>query len=398
MLFAHNRMFELAKNWRYWMEPRQSILIVDDEAGPREALNMILKPFYGVYNAADGHQALEMLRKIEVDLVIVDLKMPGLQGTDILREIKKEKNSVEVVILTGFGSLKTAMDSIRMGAADYLLKPYNVAEIISIINRILAKKKNRDQLTDFLSELGDMVGFDNSLETVRRSLADKPSRAESLKDIFDRMTGPGTLNPTGNHLEFVRVLSETLENKDPFTHGHSGRVNYYSNLLAQKLNLSPTELRDLQVGAYLHDIGKLGVNSSIIYKEGSFTRQELLLMRRHPEIGVDLVTPIGLSHGVVSIIRHHHEYYDGSGYPDGLKGEAIPLLTRIVSTSETFDAMVTDRPYRKALPIPDIVAELKRCAGTQFDPQLVRLMLEIIEEKGEEMLPNRFQHSGSTPV
>jgi cyclic di-GMP phosphodiesterase len=380
------------------MEPRQSILIVDDEAGPREALNMILKPFYGVYNAVDGHQALEMLRKIDVDLVIVDLKMPGLQGTDILREIKKEKNSVEVVILTGFGSLKSAMDAIRMGAADYLLKPYNVAEIISVINRILARKKNRDLLTGFLSELGDIVGFDSSIEKVRGCLSDKSSAAGSLRDIFDRMTGPGTSNPTGDHLEFVRVLSETLENKDPFTHGHSSRVNYYSNLLAQKLNLSEAELRDLQVGAYLHDIGKLGVDSSIIYKEGSFSRQELLLMRRHPEIGVNLVAPIGLSPDVVSIIRHHHEYFDGTGYPDGLKGEAIPLMTRIVSTSETFDAMVTDRPYRKALPIREIVAELKRCAGTQFDPSLVRLLLEIIEEKGEEILPNRFQQSGPIPA
>lgn len=380
------------------MEPRQSILIVDDEAGPREALNMILKPFYGVYNAVDGHQALEMLRKIDVDLAVVDLKMPGLQGTDILREIKKEKNSVEVVILTGFGSLKSAMEAIRMGAADYLLKPYNVAEIISVINRILAKKKNRDLLTGFLGQLGGIVGFDSSLEEVRGFLADKPSAAESLKNIFDRMTGPGALNPMGDHLEFVRVLSETLENKDPFTHGHSSRVNYYSNLLAQKLNLSESELRDLQVGAYLHDIGKLGVDSSIIYKEGSFSRQELLLMRRHPEIGVNLVAPIGLSRDVVSIIRHHHEFFDGTGYPDGLKGEAIPLMTRIVSTSETFDAMVTDRPYRKALPIREIVAELKRCAGTQFDPNLVRLLLEIIDEKGEEILPSRFQQSGPIPV
>jgi putative nucleotidyltransferase with HDIG domain len=218
---------------------------------------------------------------------------------------------------------------------------------------------------------------------------------ESLKKVFARVTEPDHLIDSGNHLEFVRVLSETLENKDPFTHGHSSRVNYYSNLLAEKLNLSQKELQDLQVGAYLHDIGKLGVDTKIIYKEGSFTRQELLLMRRHPEIGVDLVTPIGLSQNVVSIIRHHHEFYNGTGYPDGLKGEAIPLLTRIVSTSETFDAMVTDRPYRKALPMKEIVDELKRFSGVQFDPQLVQLMLGIIEEKGEEILPKRFQPSRS---
>jgi len=378
------------------MESRQSILIVDDEAGPREALNMILKPFYGVYSAVDGHQAMDMIRKTELDMVILDLKMPGFQGTDILREIKKENSRVEVVILTGFGSLKTAVDAVRLGAADYLLKPFNVAEIISVINRILAKKKHRDQLTNFLNELGSMVGYDSTLEEVRHSLTNKPALVDSLRKFFSQVLEPGNLIQSGNHLEFVRVLSETLENKDPFTHGHSSRVNYYSNLLAQKLNLSQAELQDLQVGAYLHDIGKLGVDTKIIYKEGSFTRQELLLMRRHPEIGVDLVSPIGLSQNVVSIIRHHHEFFNGTGYPDGLKGEAIPLLTRIVSTSESFDAMITDRPYRKALPLKEIVDELKRFAGLQFDPNLVQLLLEIIEEKGEEVLPKRFQPSQST--
>jgi len=377
------------------MESRHSILIVDDEAGPREALNMILKPFYGVYNAESGHQALEMLHKTNVDLVILDLKMPGLQGTDILREIKQEMSQVEVVILTGYGSLKTAVEAIRQGAADYLLKPFNVTEVISVINRILAEKKRRDHLASFLGELGKLIGYDSTIEEVRHAITDKPDFMNSLKDVFNRIKEPGSSIPSGNHLEFVRVLSETLEGKDPFTHGHSSRVNYYSNLLAQKLELSQAELRDLQVGAYLHDIGKLGVDTKIIYKEGSFTREELLLMRQHPEIGVELVTPIGLSHRITSIIRHHHEFYNGSGYPDGLKGEAIPLLTRIVSTSESFDAMVTDRPYRKALPLNDIIAELKRFAGVQFDPYLVQLLLQIIEEKGEDILPNRFQLLGA---
>lgn len=380
------------------MEPRHSILVVDDETGPREALNMILKPFYGVYNAINGNQALEIMRKTHVDLVILDLKMPGFQGTDILREIKQEKGDVEVVILTGYGSLKTAVDAIRFGAADYLLKPFNVTEIISVINRILAKKTQRDQLTTFLTELSEIVGHEATVETIRNSMNDKPTSVQKFKGMLNKIITQDNPIHSGNYLEFVRVLSETLENKDPFTHGHSSRVNYYSNLLAQRLNLSQAEQRDLQIGAYLHDIGKLGVDARTIYKEGSFTRQELLLMRRHPEIGVDLVTPIGLSHHVVSIIRHHHEFYDGTGYPDGLKGEAIPLLTRIVSTSESFDAMVTDRPYRKALPIKEIEAELKRCAGTQFDPSLVQLLLEIIEERGEDILPKRFQPARAMTV
>lgn len=373
------------------MDVRQNILIVDDEAGPREALNMILKPFYGVYNAVDGNQAMEMIRKAQVDLVVLDLKMPGFQGTDILREIKKEKGEVEVVILTGYGSLKTAVDAIRLGAADYLLKPFNVAEIISVISRILAKKGQKDKLTDFLNDLGNLIGYDSTVDQIREAMNNKPAFMESFKGLLGRAAAPEGAIHSGNYLEFVRVLAETLENKDPFTHGHSSRVNFYSNLLAQKLNLSTDEMKDLQVGAYLHDIGKLGVDTRIIYKEGSFSRQELLLMRRHPEIGVDLVSPIGISHRVISIIRHHHEFFNGTGYPDGLKGDAIPLLTRIVSTSESFDAMVTDRPYRKALPMNKIVAELKKFAGIQFDPYLVDLLLEVIEEKGEEISPKGLQ-------
>ena len=373
------------------MQPKPIILIVDDESGPREALNMILKPFYGVYNATNGQQALEMLQNIPIDMVILDMKMPGLQGTDVLREIKSQRSDVEVIILTGFGSLKTAVDAVRYGAADYLLKPFNVAETIAVIGRILNKKQQRDQLTGFLNELGKIVGRESNTDEIRDSMATRPEILEAVRNLLGRYTvAGGEFQQGGGYMEFVRVLSDTLENKDPFTHGHSNRVNYYSNLLSQELTLSPEEQKDLQIGAYLHDIGKLGVDARILYKEGSFTRQELLLMRRHTEIGVDLVAPIGLSHNVVSIIRHHHEFFNGSGYPDGLKGEAIPQLTRIVSLSESFDAMITNRPYRKALPMNKITAELKKCSGTQFDPDLVQLFLQIIEERGENILPKKI--------
>lgn len=373
------------------MESRHSILIVDDEAGPREALNMILKPFYRVYNAINGNEALETVRKTPIDLVILDLKMPGFDGTEILREIRKEDTDVEVVILTGYGSLKTAVEAVRLGAADYLFKPFNVTEIISVMSSVLSKKRQRDRVANLLDELGILVGQETPVDQIREKIGNRPGYNQMLRRIFSEASGRQGPEQSVDCLEFVRVLADTLENRDPFTHGHSSRVNYYSNLLAQKLNLSKEEQRDLQLGAYLHDIGKMGVDTRIIYKEGAFTRQELLLMRRHPEIGVDLIKPIGLSLRVVSIIRHHHEFFDGTGYPDGLKGDAIPPLTRIVSASESFDAMVTDRPYRKALPISKIKDELRKFSGKQFDPDLVILLLEIIEEKGENIFPKRFQ-------
>jgi len=192
-------------------------------------------------------------------------------------------------------------------------------------------------------------------------------------------------------------LTEKLEpprtrpnKKDPYTYGHSSRVNFYANVIAQKLDLSPKELDDLQIGALLHDIGKIGIENRIIYKEGRFDDRELQIARRHPEIGVELVAPIGLSHQVTSVIRHHHEFFDGTGYPDGLKGESIPLLARVVSLAEVFDAMVSNRPYRRALPLTEAVAELKRCSGTQFEPRLVNILLKMIEDKGESLLPQHL--------
>ena len=380
------------------MEPRACILIVDDEPGPREALNMVLKPFYGIYNASGGPQAIEMIRKTPIDLAIMDLRMPGMQGIDLLREIKKERGQLEVIILTGYGTLKTAVEAIRAGAADYLLKPFNVAEMISVINRVLSKKRQRDLLMNFLNEMGNMVGYDCSVDEIPELIANRPGFLNQFKGMLNSVISTDTGVSSKGCLEFVRVLSDTLENRDPFTYGHSGRVNYYANLIAQRTRLTEGEQRDLQIGAYLHDIGKLGIETDVIYKQGSFTKEELLLMRRHPEIGVDLVSPIGLPKGVISIIRNHHEFYNGTGYPDGLKGDNIPLPTRIVSLSECFDAMITDRPYRKALPLKKIIAELKAYSGKQFDPALVKHLLGLIEEKGEDIAPKTFDNRRSMTV
>jgi putative nucleotidyltransferase with HDIG domain len=372
------------------MQPRHRILIVDDDAGPRESLNMILKPFYIIYLASNGEEALAMVKQYPIDLVVLDLKMPGLQGTDILKEIKRQHSDIEIIVLTGYGSLKSAVESIRYGAADYLLKPFNVAEIISVINKTLHKKKVYDDLKGFLKELGQAVGMDADPTTVKQDLKEHHDLLQRVKTLVTKPLADGTGSPNVRCLDFVKVLTDTLDKKDPYTYGHSSRVNYYANLIAQKLDLSQSELDNLQIGAFLHDIGKVGIENKIITKEGKFDDKELKIARRHPEIGTELVGPIGLPHQVTSVIRHHHEFYDGTGYPDGLKGEAIPLLARIVSLAEVFDAMVSNRPYRKALPLDEAIKEIKRCSGTQFDPKLVDILLRLVEEKGENLLPEHL--------
>ncbi|HEY5648590.1 MAG TPA: response regulator, partial [Nitrospiria bacterium] len=242
------------------MKPRHSILIADDEAGPREALNLILKPFFGVYHAENGTEAVNLIRSRHIDLVILDLNMPGLKGTDVLREIKKIKPRVEVIILTGQGSMKTAVEALRLGASDYILKPFNIAEMMGIVNRTLSKKGHLDRLNEFLTRLEYVFGKQSSVGDIRDGLANDPGLLDSFREILTGTAGVGSEQENGLSLEFVRLLVDTLDAKDPYTVGHSNRVNYYSSLLAQGFKLDPDEQRDLQTGAYLHDIGNLGID------------------------------------------------------------------------------------------------------------------------------------------
>lgn len=373
------------------MKTRQSILIADDEAGPREALNQILKPFFQIYNASNGSEALTLVRSKHLDLVILDLNMPGLSGTEVLGEIKKIKGNIEVIILTGYGSMKTAVEALRLGASDYILKPFNIAEMMDIVNRTLSKKDHHDRLSEFLTQLEYAFGKQSSVRDIRDGLARDPGLLKSFREILAGTFETHSENEKDLPLEFVRLLTETLEAKDPFTLGHSNRIHYYSSLMAQDLKLGPEEQRDLQMGAYLHDIGNLGIEVKTLYKEGAYTREEHLLIQKHVEIGFELIGPIDLPKRVVSIIRNHHELYNGSGYPDGLTREEIPLLTRIVAIAECLDAMLTERPYRKIFPLDRVVHEFKRCSGVQFDPVLVEKLLGIIREKGENILPKRLK-------
>lgn len=339
------------------MERRKNtILIVEDEVGARDSLWMILKPFNNLYSADTGEAAIEILEERDVDLVTLDLKMPGMQGVDLLREIKRRKPNVEVIIITGYGTLKSAMDGIRFGASDYILKPFNVAELLSSINRVLDKKQRLDALRNFLSNLAVLEGK--------------------------------TENKSKDYLQFARVLSNTLESRDRFTYHHSSRVNAYACLIADRIDISAEEREAMELGAYLHDIGKLGVTEDIILKGEKLSDSEMESARKHTEIGAGLVAPLELPPGVLSVIRNHHERYDGTGYPDKLAGDQIPLATRIISLAESFDAMVADRPYRKAMPLNFVVEELRKCSGTQWDPALVSVLIDIILEKGEQILPS----------
>ncbi len=370
--------------------PQATILVVDDELGPRESLRMILKPSYEVLTADSGAKALEVLRQAPVDVVTLDLKMPGLSGTEVLEAIKAFDPRIEVVIITGYGSLKSATEAIRHGVADYIAKPFNVAEILSVIDRTVARREQALRAESLLKGLEAQHGAaaGGGPATDGRQFAGFAALCQRLRGMLGREAG-APASPVIDQLEFVKVLANTLESKDAYTHGHSQRVATFAAMLGQDLGLSDRELRDLQIGSFLHDIGKVGVCEQYIRKQGRLTTEEWAVVRAHPEKGAELIGPLRFNAAVTSAVQHHHERVDGRGFPDRLGGSDLSVTARIVCIADAYDAMTSDRPYRRALSRDAARQELKRCAGTQFDLAFVERFLRLLDrnpwlDRGEE--------------
>lgn len=370
------------------MARRPQILIVEDQLGPRKSLEMILSPYFDVLTVDSGEKGLKVLQERPVDVVTLDLRLPDRHGIDVLRQIKRLHADVEVIIITGYGEFKTALDALHLGASSYLLKPFNMGDVLTAVNRAAGKKRQIDQLKDFLLKIGEVVGVKKEISQGIKLLEEDRSLLENVKKMFERTEQEIEEERRVSHFDFIRALIDTVEKRDPYAYGHSSRVNYYSYLIGQRLGLTDLEKEELQIGAYMHDIGKLGIDPQVIQKTGEYTAEEMDAIKKHPEIGINLVAPLNLSPNVLALIRHHHEYYLGKGYPDGIGGEDIPLLARIVAVADAFDAMVSDYPYeyRKVLSLEEAVGELNHCSGVQFDPMVVKALTETIEEEHDRIL------------
>ena len=357
-----------------------NILIVDDEIGPRESLRMVLKPNYNVYTVENGYAAIQMIQQVEMDVLTLDLKMPGINGIETLKEIRMIAPDVMVIIITGYGTLKTAIEAIRYGVFDYIPKPFNVPEILSIIDKSIQRRRLNLKVKEVLGTC-----FNQQLLNEPAAKADAPLQEEN-KGIADCKWDEINLSDTQSCLEFAKVLAYTLEEKDPYTSGHSERVCYYSDFISKRLSLSPKERSELQIASYLHDIGKIGISNRFINKKGTLTPTDWVVIKQHTKKSIELLVPLNLSRDIISYIQHHHERYDGTGYPDGLAGERIPLGARIIAISDSYDSMTSDRPYRKPLTNGDAKSELLKNAGKQFDPKLVSLFLDVLKEMEEVFL------------
>jgi response regulator RpfG family c-di-GMP phosphodiesterase len=336
------------------VEQPRNILIVDDDWQVREVLHEIfLSAGYACQIAGDGREGLDLFRATLPPLTVTDLKMPVMDGIALLQGIREADNDAAVIVLTGAADVKTAIESLKLGAHDFIMKPVNVDELL--------------------------IAADRAIE--RRQLLIERREYQAL---LERRVEEATANLASAYTQTLEALGAALDSRDVGTESHSRRVHGYSLALARAHGVPDEQLPDLAHGVLLHDIGKIGIPDAILLKPGALTPDEWKVMRTHPEIGKRLIEKIPFLHGAIPVVWCHHEKWDGNGYPRGLKGEDIPLNARIFSVVDAFDAMTFDRPYSKAIAFEAAITEIKRCAGSHFDPQVVesfmRVPLPLLEE------------------
>jgi response regulator RpfG family c-di-GMP phosphodiesterase len=363
----------------------ETILIVDDERGPRDSLRMILAPAYQVRTASNAHEALELLRRERIDVVTLDLVMPGMSGLDLMRRMHDEFPNTEIIVVTGCGSTESAAESVRFGICDYLQKPFDVVQVGAAITRAVERRRARNHLQDFLTELGRVVGHDREASSILEEVRQSRKLRHQLGGLFGAGLAGEADGDDPRTFDFLQVLAETIESKDRFMRGHARRVAFYAGLLGDRLGVGGVEQEQLHIAAFLHDLGKVGVPTDLLLREGALDPAERQLVEQHPEIGARLVRPLVGQSDLTLAIRHHHEWWDGTGYPDGLAGEQIPFAARIVSVVDAFDAMSCDRPYRQALRREVVLGELRRFAGVQFDPDIAKAFVSLLESSADDV-------------
>jgi cyclic di-GMP phosphodiesterase len=351
---------------------KPTVLVIDDEAGPRDALKVILRPFFNIQSAESAKAAIDVLNQQRIDLITLDQKLPDRQGLDLLQEIKQHHADIEVIIITGYGSLRSAMEGIRHGAAGYLLKPFNVTELITLVNQTLEKKQRLDYLRRYLQGSNALWGSEAECARAWQEL-------RAGYEAIGRSGGP-TLPWGDDTADLLPMLSDLLEAKDRQLLNHCSRVSFYATLLANRTNLTVDEQKSLALGAFLHDIGKIGNEPYRFADDEIVARDCENAQRAHPEIGAKMVGPLGLPAAAGQIIACHHERWDGSGYPHGLRGDGIPILARIVCLAQAFDHLTAELPDRTALSIDDASKFLTERSGTYFDPALTILFTQVVQE------------------
>ncbi|HET6371705.1 MAG TPA: HD domain-containing phosphohydrolase [Candidatus Polarisedimenticolia bacterium] len=351
---------------------KPNLLIVDDEPVIREVLmEKLTTSGYPCTAVANSSEALSTLRSGHFSLVLSDIDMPGGDGIGLLQQIKKTYKDVDVVMVTGVLDLDTAIGSIRLGASDYITKPFNLDQVMLTVERTLEKRRLTTENQQYQVSLERMV--DERTQELRRKTVEVERLYRELKTAFEQIRS--TYDTT------LEALMEALDTRDTETQGHSRRVSEYTVAVARHMGVKEPDLTQMRWGALLHDVGKIGVPDAILRKPAALSPEEWIEMRKHPELGRRILAGVKFLEGAVPIVFCHQERFDGTGYPRGLKGEQIPLGARIFAVVDTLDAMTMNRPYRKALTYERAREEIDKFKGIQFDPVVAEHFLQIPKEE-----------------
>lgn len=334
-------------------------LIVDDEPRLRQVLMHLMRSDgFQCLEAGNGVEALKQLDRQSVILVMSDIRMPEMNGVELLREVRARYPDVAMVMVSAVLEVDAAVQCLSLGAMDYLVKPYQLEEVRARVHQALEKRSLLIENRDYRERLEERVA----------------QQSRRIEEIF---------------LASIQSFSQALEAKDPYTRGHSDRVSYYSTVIARGLGLDGELLRQIELGGHVHDIGKIGVREAVLNKAGPLTQEEYQHIMTHPLVGWTILKPLlGDVPHALHIVRSHHERFDGRGIPDGLARTAIPLEARIVAAADAFDAMTSDRPYRPSeMTLEMSIDELLRNSGTQFDPDIVRAIVACAESGTFQLVP-----------
>ncbi len=315
-----------------------TILLVDDEINNLQLLKRTFHRKYKILTASNGLEGLEVFKANadNISLIVSDHKMPVMEGTEFLEKVNEIAPDVIKILLTGFADIEILSDAVnKCNLYQYILKPFEPEEL----SRIVETGINKYNLS-----------------------SSKSAILKDLKELFYKT---------------IKSISSALDSKDPYTHGHSLRVTLYSLILAKELGFDEKLLEEIETAGLLHDIGKIAIPQCILCKPGKLTDEEFAVMKLHPNNSERLIMSIKKLSGISSWLKAHHERWDGRGYPDGLKGDEIPLSSRIVAIADTYDAMTSTRSYRKALSHEVAIEEIKKCSGSQFDPTFAEKFVEL---------------------
>lgn len=328
------------------------ILIVDDEKIICSVIaQRLTREGYSCVTAHNGKEAFEYFCKGNFSLVISDIRMPEKDGLELLRLVKAVRPNMKFIIMTAYAEIDVAVEAMHLGANDLLIKPFELELAVFSVKKAFEQKKMEEELESYHKNLKNLVA----------------ERTVKLQEAYR------TLKKA--HLDSVKVLAGAIDAKDPYTRGHSDRVRQMSLQIATALRFTEEKMEVLEYGALLHDIGKIGIKDEILRKPEALSAEEFQTIREHPLIGVKIVEGIEFFEDKIPMIRHHHEQFDGKGYPDGLAGEAIPLEARIIAVPDAFDAMASLRPHQRIRSLGDILLEMEQNRGIQFDPRILEIFM-----------------------